>query len=104
MDLVKILSDRYMKPELPEMNVGDTVRVLVRVKEGNRERTQAFEGTIIAKKHGGINETITVRRISEAWRHQRDHHRPPHLLRCRLREGLPGSLSLYCLRYHCPQG
>ena len=64
MDLVKILSERYMKPELPEMNVGDTVRVLVRVKEGNRERTQAFEGTIIAKKHGGINETITVRRIS----------------------------------------
>ena len=64
MDLVKILSERYMKPELPEMNVGDTVRVLVLVKEGNRERTQAFEGTIIAKKHGGINETITVRRIS----------------------------------------
>ena len=64
MDLVKVLSERYMKSELPEMNVGDTVRVLVRVKEGNRERTQAFEGTIIAKKHGGINETITVRRIS----------------------------------------
>ena len=59
MDLVKILSEQYMKPELPAMNVGDTVRVLVRVKEGNRERTQAFEGTIIAKKHGGINETIT---------------------------------------------
>ncbi len=64
MDLVKILSEKYMKPELPEMNVGDTVRVTVRVKEGNRERNQAFEGTIIAKKHGGINETITVRRIS----------------------------------------
>ena len=64
MDLVKTLSERYMKPELPEMNVGDTVRVTVRVKEGNRERNQAFEGTIIAKKHGGINETITVRRIS----------------------------------------
>ena len=64
MDLVKILSEQYMKPELSEMNVGDTVRVLVRVKEGNRERTQAFEGTIIAKKHGGINETITVRRVS----------------------------------------
>ncbi len=63
MDLVKILSERYTKKELPEMNVGDTVRVLVLVKEGNRERTQAFEGTIIAKKHGGINETITVRRI-----------------------------------------
>ena len=64
MDLVKALSERYMKPELPTMNVGDTVRVTVRIKEGNRERNQAFEGTIIAKKHGGINETITVRRIS----------------------------------------
>jgi len=64
MDLVKSLSEEYMKPELPPMNVGDTVRVTVRVKEGNRERNQAFEGTIIAKKHGGINETITVRRIS----------------------------------------
>jgi len=64
MDLVKTLSEQYMKPELPTMNVGDTVRVTVRVKEGNRERNQAFEGTIIAKKHGGINETITVRRIS----------------------------------------
>jgi len=64
MDLVKSLSEEYMKPELPPMNVGDTVRVTVRVKEGNRERNQAFEGTIIAKKHGGISETITVRRIS----------------------------------------
>jgi len=64
MDLVKTLSDQYLKPELPPMNVGDTVRVTVRIKEGNRERNQAFEGTIIAKKHGGINETITVRRIS----------------------------------------
>lgn len=64
MNLVQILGEKYMKPELPVMNVGDTVRVTVRVKEGNRERNQAFEGTIIAKKHGGINETITVRRIS----------------------------------------
>ena len=64
MDLVKALSEQYMKPELPSMNVGDTVRVTVRIKEGNRERNQAFEGTIIAKKHGGINETITVRRVS----------------------------------------
>ena len=56
MDLIKTLTAQYMKPELPAMRVGDT--------EGNRERTQAFEGTIIAKKHGGINETITVRRIS----------------------------------------
>lgn len=64
MDLVKTLSQQYMKSELPDMNVGDTVRVVVRVKEGSRERTQAFDGTIIARKHGGISETITVRRIS----------------------------------------
>ena len=64
MDLIKVLIEQYMKPELPELNVGDTVRITVRVKEGSRERNQAFEGTIIAKKHGGINETITVRRIS----------------------------------------
>jgi len=64
MDLVQTLNNQYMKPELPKLNVGDTVRVTVRVKEGNRERTQAFEGTLIAKRHGGISETITVRRIS----------------------------------------
>ena len=64
MDLISALTQQYMKPELPAMNVGDTVRVTVRIKEGNRERNQAFEGVLIARKHGGINETITVRRIS----------------------------------------
>lgn len=48
----------------PDVSVGDTVRVHLRVKEGNRERIQVFEGTVIAKKHGGIEETFTVRRIS----------------------------------------
>ena len=46
------------------MNVGDTVRVHVKIKEGSRERIQVFEGTIIAKKHGGVEQTITVRRLS----------------------------------------
>ena len=64
MDLVKALSSQYMKEALPEMRVGDTVRVHVRIKEGSRERIQVFEGTIIARKGGGIGETITVRRIS----------------------------------------
>ena len=64
MDLVKALSSQYMKTELPEMRVGDTVRVHVRIKEGSRERIQVFEGTIIARKGGGIGETITVRRVS----------------------------------------
>ena len=63
-DLMKALTSQYMKNELPEMNIGDTVRVHVKIKEGSRERIQVFVGTIIAKKHGGIEETITVRRIS----------------------------------------
>ena len=52
------------KAEKPVANVGDTVRVHVKIKEGSRERIQVFEGTVIAKKHGGIEETITVRRLS----------------------------------------
>lgn len=65
MDLIKTLEGQYLKKELPQMNVGDTVRVHVKIKEGTRERVQVFEGTIIAKKHGGIQETITVRRIAQ---------------------------------------
>ncbi len=64
MDLVKALSDQYLKPELPEINVGDTVRVSVKVKEGNRERIQVFEGRVIARQGVGVRETFTVRRIS----------------------------------------
>ena len=64
MDLVKALNSQYMKEELPEVKVGDTVRVHVRIKEGARERIQVFEGTVIARKHGGIGETVTVRRVS----------------------------------------
>ena len=64
MDLMKALTSQYMKEELPAMNVGDTVRVHVKIKEGSRERVQVFEGTVIAKKHGGLEETFTVRRIS----------------------------------------
>ena len=63
MDLMKALTSQYMKEELPQMNVGDTVRVHVKIKEGTRERVQVFEGTIIARKHGGIEESITVRRL-----------------------------------------
>ena len=64
MDLLKAFQEKYAKDEVPVANVGDTVRVHVRVKEGNRERIQVFEGTVIAKKHGGIEETFTVRRVS----------------------------------------
>ena len=64
MDALKIISEGNIKVEKPQFNVGDTVRVDVRIKEGERERIQAFEGTVIAKKHGGVAETFTVRRVS----------------------------------------
>lgn len=64
MDLKKAFTEKYTKAEPPKMNIGDTVRVHLRVKEGSRERIQVFEGTVIAKKHGGIEESFTVRRIS----------------------------------------
>ena len=64
MDLMKAFTEKHVKAEAPTAQIGDTVRVHIRVKEGNRERTQIFEGTVIAKKHGGIEETITVRRVS----------------------------------------
>lgn len=64
MNLIEKLDRQNMKAELPSMNVGDTVRVHVKIKEGSRERIQVFEGTIIAKKHGGVEQTITVRRLS----------------------------------------
>lgn len=63
-DLIKVLNDQNVKPEAPVIRIGDTVRVHIKIKEGSKERIQIFEGTVIAKKHGGVNETFTVRRIS----------------------------------------
>ena len=64
MDLIQELNKERLANEVTPVKVGDTVRVHVKVREGSRERIQVFEGTVIAKKHGGITETITVRRIS----------------------------------------
>ena len=64
MDLIQELNKETLTKEVAPVQIGDTVRVHVKVKEGSRERIQVFEGTVIAKKHGGIEETITVRRIS----------------------------------------
>ncbi len=64
MDLVRQIGKEQLRTDLPALNVGDTVKVYVKVKEGARERLQMFEGIIIQKKHGGINETFTVRRVS----------------------------------------
>ena len=63
-DLLKALTNEQLKPTLPKFNIGDTVRVHNKIKEGARERIQIFEGTVIAKRNGGISETFTVRRIS----------------------------------------
>ena len=62
-NLIKEFEDEQLKKELPEIYVGDTVKVGVKITEGNKERVQPYEGVVIAKRHGGINETITVRRI-----------------------------------------
>ena len=62
-NLVADFEDSQLKKELPEIYVGDTVKVGVKITEGNKERVQPYEGVVIAKRHGGLNQTITVRRI-----------------------------------------
>lgn len=64
MDALRIIAGESLKEQKPVFAVGDTVKVHVRIKEGEKERIQVFEGTVIAQKHGGIQETFTVRRIS----------------------------------------
>ncbi|MDD6800560.1 MAG: 50S ribosomal protein L19 [Firmicutes bacterium] len=64
MDLIQAFTNEQLKKEVPQFNIGDTVRVYNRITEGTRVRTQLFEGTVIAKKGGGISETFTVRRVS----------------------------------------
>ena len=64
MDLMKALRESQVRADRPEVAIGDLVRVHVKVKEGARERIQVFEGYVIAKKHGGVEETFTVRRVS----------------------------------------
>ena len=62
--IIDAINAENVKKEIPEFNVGDTVKVSIKVIEGDRERIQAFEGTVIARKNGGISETFTVRRLS----------------------------------------
>ena len=61
--LIEEFENEQIKKELPEIYVGDTVKVGVKITEGNKERVQPYEGVVIAKRHGGLNQTITVRRI-----------------------------------------
>jgi len=62
-NLIEEFENEQLKKELPEIYVGDTVKVGVKITEGNKERVQPYEGVVIAKRHGGMNQTITVRRI-----------------------------------------
>ena len=64
MDALKIMTDGMLKEERPNINVGDVVKIHVKIREGERERIKIFEGTIIARKGSGVSETFTVRRVS----------------------------------------
>ena len=64
MDILKSIEHEQLKNKIPELKIGNTVRVHVRIKEGNKERIQVFEGIIIKKQGGGLNETFTVRKVS----------------------------------------
>jgi len=64
MDLIKSITQEYEKKDVPEFGVGDTVKVYVKVKEGNKERIQLFEGYVLKKQNGGISESFTVRKLS----------------------------------------
>ncbi|MGI6586719.1 MAG: 50S ribosomal protein L19 [Gracilibacteraceae bacterium] len=64
MDLIKAIESEQLRNDIPDFNVGDTVKVHVKVKEGNRERIQVYEGVVMKRQGGGLSETFTVRRIS----------------------------------------
>ena len=64
MNILDAVTKEYVRTDLPEFNVGDTVKVHIKIKEGTRERVQIFEGFVLKKQHGGVTETFTVRRLS----------------------------------------
>ena len=64
MDLIKSITQEYEKSDIPEFGVGDTVRVSIKVREGNKDRIQVFEGFVLKRQNGGISESFTVRKIS----------------------------------------
>ena len=63
-EIIRSIEKAQLRTDLPKFNIGDTVRVFVKVVEGSRERLQAFEGTVMAKRNGSVRETFTVRRVS----------------------------------------
>ena len=64
MDLIKSITQEYERTDIPEFGIGDTVKVYIKVKEGNKERIQVFEGFVLKRQNGGISESFTVRKIS----------------------------------------
>lgn len=64
MNIIDSITNEYLKKDIPDFRVGDTVRVYIKIKEGNRERIQMFEGYVLKRQNGGISETFTVRRFS----------------------------------------
>ncbi|WP_346938023.1 50S ribosomal protein L19 [uncultured Clostridium sp.] len=64
LDIIKAIEAEQLRTDLPEFNVGDTVKVHIRIKEGNKERVQIFEGTVLKRQNGGARETFTVRRFA----------------------------------------
>ena len=100
MDLIKELESQQLKKEMPVINVGDTVRVHVKIKEGSRERIQMFEGVVISRQGTGVRETFTVRRISYGIGVERMF--PVHSPRIEkidvLRKGIVRRAKLYYLR------
>lgn len=64
MNVMQVIAQEYVKEDIPQFNVGDTVKVHIKIKEGTRERIQIFEGFVLKKQNGGISQTFTVRRIA----------------------------------------
>ncbi len=64
MDLIKSITQEYERTDIPEFGVGDTVKVYIKVREGNKERIQVFEGFVLKRQNGGVSETFTVRKLS----------------------------------------
>lgn len=100
MDLMKVVRDKQLKKDIPSFKPGDLVRVHTKVVEGDNERVQIFEGTVIARKNGGLNETLTVRKISFGVGVERIFpiHSPRIMKLERVKEGKVRRAKLYYIR------
>lgn len=100
MNIVDVIEKENLRENAPVVNVGDTVKVYYRIKEGNKERLQAFEGVVISKKNGSVRETFTVRRVSYGIGVERTFPvHSPNIDRVELvRKGAPRRAKLYYVR------